>query len=198
MGLVSSHMYKQFLEYQQANNNTIVLFEKMVENMALTVEYLKQSFSTRGIPSQNISYEYDKQRHIAVMNILWHSITIFCNMKEIPKALHREKDLPLLQQSLEDRFGTIPSQTLELFQIVKLRMLAKKIYAEKISIKQNKMAITFNFQSNAVERILSYVQSYPTQSSVSEQEDKVVLSIKSIDNLDKAIKVFTYLQEDFV
>jgi hypothetical protein len=77
-------------------------------------------------------------------------------------------------------------------------MLAKKIYAEKISIKQNKMAITFNFQSNAVERILSYVQSYPTQSSVSEQEDKVVLSIKSIDNLDKAIKVFTYLQEDFV
>jgi transcription-repair coupling factor (superfamily II helicase) len=113
-------------------------------------------------------------------------------------TMESEKDLPLLQQSLEDRFGTIPSQTLELFQIVKLRMLAKKIYAEKISIKQNKMAITFNFQSNAVERILSYVQSYPTQSSVSEQEDKVVLSIKSIDNLDKAIKVFTYLQEDFV
>ena len=113
-------------------------------------------------------------------------------------TMESEKDLPLLQKSLEDRFGTIPSQTLELFQIVKLRMLAKKIYAEKISIKQNKMAITFNFQSNAVERILSYVQSYPTQSSVSEQEDKVVLSIKSIDNLDKAIKVFTYLQEDFV
>ena len=54
MGLVSSHMYKQFLEYQQANNNTAVLFEKMVENMALTVEYLKQSFSTRGIPTQSI------------------------------------------------------------------------------------------------------------------------------------------------
>ena len=113
-------------------------------------------------------------------------------------SMEDDKDLAPLIQSLTDRFGTIPWQTLELFQIVKLRMLAKKIYAEKISIKQNKMAITFNFQSNAVERILSYVQSYPSQSKVVEQEDKVILNITSIDNLEKAIKVFSYLQEDFV
>ena len=111
-------------------------------------------------------------------------------------TMESEKDLPLLQQSLEDRFGTIPSQTLELFQIVKLRMLAKKIYAEKISIKQNKMAITFNSQSNAVERILSYVQSYPSQCTLEEKDDKLNLNIKSIGNLDDAIKVFTYLQEE--
>lgn len=113
-------------------------------------------------------------------------------------SMENEQDLVPLKQSLVDRFGEIPSQTLELFQIVKLRMLAKKIYAEKISIKQNKMAITFNFQSNAVERILSYVQSYPSQSKVVEQEDKVILNITSIDNLEKAIKVFSYLQEDFI
>lgn len=113
-------------------------------------------------------------------------------------SMEDDKDLAPLIKSLTDRFGTIPWQTLELFQIVKLRMLAKKIYAEKISIKQNKMAITFNFQSNAVERILSYVQSYPSQSKVVEQEDKVILNITSIDNLEKAIKVFSYLQEDFV
>ena len=35
MSLVSSHMYKQFLEYQQSNANTAILFDKMVENMAL-------------------------------------------------------------------------------------------------------------------------------------------------------------------
>ena len=86
MSLVSSHMYKQFLEYQQSNANTAVLFERMVENMALTVEYLKQSFTVRGIPSENIYYEYDKQRHIAIMNILWHSITFYSNMKDKPKV----------------------------------------------------------------------------------------------------------------
>lgn len=109
-------------------------------------------------------------------------------------SMEDDKDLTPLIQSLTDRFGTIPSQTLELFQIVKLRMLAKKIYAEKISIKQNKMAITFNLQSNAADRVVAYVQSYPSQSTVVEQEDKVILNIKSIDNLEKAINVFTYLQ----
>ena len=59
MSLVSSHMYKQFLEYQQSNANTAILFEKMVENMALTVEYLKQSFTMRGIPSENIYSEWE-------------------------------------------------------------------------------------------------------------------------------------------
>ena len=112
MSLVSSHMYKQFLEYQQSNANTVVLFEKMVENMALTVEYLKQSFTVRGIPSENIYYEYDKQRHIAVMNILWHSITLYANLKDKPKALHREKDSPLFTGRIMAIKGTLP----ELYQ----------------------------------------------------------------------------------
>lgn len=108
MGLVSAHMYKQFLEYQQSNANTAILFEKMVENMALTVEYLKQSFTSRGIPSENIYYEYDKQKHIAILNILWHSISFVVNMKDNPKALHREKDLPLFTGRIFAIKGIIP------------------------------------------------------------------------------------------
>lgn len=108
MGLVSSHMYKQFLEYQQSNANTAVLFDKMVENMSLTVEYLKQSFTVRGIPSENIYYEYDRQRHIALVNILWHSISFFANMKDNPKALHREKDVPLFTGRIIAMKGVIP------------------------------------------------------------------------------------------
>lgn len=108
ISLVSSHMYKQFLEYTQSNANTAVLFDKMVENMALTVEYLKQSFTVRGVPSENIYYEYDKQKHIALMNILWHSISFVSNMKDSPKALHREKDIPLFTGRIIAIKGTIP------------------------------------------------------------------------------------------
>ena len=108
MSLVSSHMYKQFLEYQQSNANTLVLFDKMAENMALTVDYLKQSFRTRGIPTENIYYEYDRQLHIAIMNILWHSISFVSNMKDKPKALHREKDVPLFTGRIIAIKGTMP------------------------------------------------------------------------------------------
>ncbi len=108
MSLVSSHMYKQFLEYQQSNANTAVLFDRMVDNMALTVEHLKQSFTARGIPSENIYHEYDKQRHIALLNILWHSISFVSNMKDKPKALHREKDVPLFTGRIIAIKGTVP------------------------------------------------------------------------------------------
>ena len=108
MNEVTSHMYKQFLEYQQSNANTAVMFDKMVENMALTVEYLKQSFASRGIPTENIYYEYDKIHHIAVMNILWHSITFYSNMKDTPKALSREKDAPLYTGRIYALKGTLP------------------------------------------------------------------------------------------
>lgn len=108
MSLVSGHMYKQFLEYQQSNANTAILFDKMVENMSVTVEYLKQSFTARGIPSENIYYEYDKQKHIAMLNILWHSIGFVSNMKDKPKALHREKDVPLFTGRIIAIKGAVP------------------------------------------------------------------------------------------
>ena len=108
MGLVSAHMYKQFLEYQQSNANTAALFDKMVENMTSTVDYLKQTFSVRGIPSENIYYEYDKAHRIAVLNILWHSISFVSNMKDTPKALPREKDVPLVSGRIIAIKGTLP------------------------------------------------------------------------------------------
>ena len=108
MSLVSGHMYKQFLEYQQSNANTLILFDKMVENMSVTVDYLKQSFTARGIPTENIYYEYDRQKHIAFMNILWHSITFVSNMKDKPKALHREKELPLFTGRIIAVKGIVP------------------------------------------------------------------------------------------
>ncbi len=108
MGLVSGHMYKQFLEYQQSSTNTLILFDKMVENMALTVDYLKQSFSMRGIPTENIYYKYDRQMHIALINILWHSISFIFNTKDKPKALHREKDGPLFTGRIIAIKGIIP------------------------------------------------------------------------------------------
>ena len=111
MSLVSSHMYKQFLEYQQSMANTAILFDKMVENMSLTVENLKQSFVSRGIPSDNIYFEYDKQKYIAILNILWHSISFVSNMKDKPKALHREKDVPLFSGRIVAIKGTIPELT---------------------------------------------------------------------------------------
>ena len=90
INLVSTHMYKQFLDYQHATVNSNEIFQRMIDNLQVVSETLKQSFSSRGITTQNIYVDTDVQRSVAIINILWHkmSFTTRCNFQ--PQALYRE------------------------------------------------------------------------------------------------------------
>lgn len=90
VNLVSSHMYKQFLDYQHATVNTNEIFMRMIDNQQAVVETLKEAFSSRGVTTQNIYVDTDPQKSIVIVNILWHKIsfTTRCNFQ--PQALYRE------------------------------------------------------------------------------------------------------------
>ena len=87
--LISSHMYKQFLDYQHSTVNTNDIFTRMVDCLELVADNLKQSFSSRGVTTQNIYAESDALKSSAVINILWRkmSFTTRCNFQ--PQVLHR-------------------------------------------------------------------------------------------------------------
>ena len=88
--LVSSHMYKQFLDYQHSNANTSNVFTKMIDCLELVSSNMKQSFSSRGITTQNIYVESDSLKTVSVLNILWQkmSFTTRCNFQ--PQVLYRQ------------------------------------------------------------------------------------------------------------
>ena len=81
--LVASHMYKQFLDYQHATVNTNDIFTRMIDCLNLVADNLKQSFSSRGVTTQNIYAESDALKSTVIINILWHKIsfTTRCNAK---------------------------------------------------------------------------------------------------------------------
>ena len=87
--LISSHMYKQFLDYQHSTVNTNDVFARMIDCLELVADNLKQSFSSRGVTTQNIYVESDSLKSSAVINILWRkmSFTTRCNFQ--PQVLHR-------------------------------------------------------------------------------------------------------------
>lgn len=95
-GLVAVHMYKQYLDYQNSTMNTNEAFSKMIDNAAQVIEYLKQSFSVRNIPTQNILYNVDQNNTVITMNVLWHTISFTDRYNLIPKALPRTDDIPPL------------------------------------------------------------------------------------------------------
>ena len=95
IGLVSTHMYKQFLDYQHATLNTTEIFAEMIDNLKAIADSLKQSFASRGITTQNISVDYDKDKSVVVINILWHTISLTTRCNFEPQALYREGTSPM-------------------------------------------------------------------------------------------------------
>ena len=95
IGLVSTHMYKQFLDYQKATINTSEVFNEAIENLATIIESLKKSFSSRGVSAQNIYVEHDSAKTIVTINILWHKISLTTRCNYEPQALFRENNTPL-------------------------------------------------------------------------------------------------------
>lgn len=90
VGLVSAHMYKQFLDYQHATINSTEIFSRMIEEIMDVTDILKEAFSSRGVTTQNIYVDTDPQKSVVIMNILWHKIsfTTRCNFQ--PQVLYRE------------------------------------------------------------------------------------------------------------
>lgn len=95
IGLVSSHMYKQFLDYQHATMNAAEIFSEMIDNLNETANTLKQTFAARGITTENIYTEYNKEKNVAVINILWHTISFTTRCNYEPQALFRDGNTPM-------------------------------------------------------------------------------------------------------
>ena len=95
IGLVSTHMYKQFLDYQHATLNTTEIFAEMIEDLKAIAESLKQSFSSRGITTENIYVKHDKEKSVVIINILWHTISLTTRCNYEPQALFRENNPPM-------------------------------------------------------------------------------------------------------
>jgi hypothetical protein len=98
--LVSSHMYKQFLDYQHSTVNTNEIFAKMVECLELVSENLKQSFSSRGVTTQNIYVETDALKSVAFLNILWHKMSFTTRCNYFPQALYRNDGRHILSNRI--------------------------------------------------------------------------------------------------
>lgn len=95
VSLIASHMYKQFLDYQKAAENTAEIFGQILECLDAVVESLKQTFASHGVKTENIYLETDNKKSVAVLTIFWQkfSFTTRCNYQ--PQALYRENDTPV-------------------------------------------------------------------------------------------------------
>ena len=111
-------------------------------------------------------------------------------------SIERELDLKAFRERLEDRFGKVPKETVELLRIPRLRRLARQLGIEKVNIKQGVMYLYFvgdnnvaYYQSPMFGRLLNYLQQNPRRVKIRERNGHRSFAIDHVESVETAVDI---------
>jgi len=113
-------------------------------------------------------------------------------------SMERETDIQRFRDRLQDRFGKIPQQALELIRLVTLRRIGRELGIEKIYLKAGRMSLFFvsnpdspYYESEAFGAILAYAAQNPMTCRLREEGTKRSLLISEVPDVEHAITLLT-------
>jgi len=111
-------------------------------------------------------------------------------------SIETENEISNFIKRIEDRFGKIPQEGMELIQIVQLRRLAKSLGIEKIVLKNQQMTLflvsdpqSLYYQSNAFDKLLNYLQAHPRDCQLREVNRKRSAVIRNVKSVETAVAI---------
>ncbi|MCU4165108.1 transcription-repair coupling factor [Marinilabiliaceae bacterium A049] len=114
--------------------------------------------------------------------------------------IEEEEELKAFENNLIDRFGPIPESGQGLFEIVRIRRIAKKLGIEKIMLKNNLLYLYFVsnqesifFQSQVFSKILLWLQNNPRKATMKEGKSKLYLMMKDINSIEEAREIINQM-----
>lgn len=136
----------------------------------------------------------DTDMEILIPDEYVNNITERLNLYRELDDSKNEEELTRFERQLIDRFGPVPSQTLELIHTIRLRWLAMEIGLEKLLLKNNRMVGYFvakqdspYYQSEVFTKVLKFVQQNPRNCKMKEANGKLTLSFEQIKSVDDAV-----------
>ena len=109
--------------------------------------------------------------------------------------LSTEEELEQYKLRLIDRFGPVPTPTLELIKTITLRRMAKDFGIEKLVLKGNRMVCHFVanqsnpfYQSANFVRMIRFVQNHPGEMHLRETTERLTLICDKISSIQQAIE----------
>jgi transcription-repair coupling factor (superfamily II helicase) len=114
--------------------------------------------------------------------------------------LKTEEELQKFEADLEDRFGELPTQAIDLLNSVRIKWIASHIGLEKVIMKQGKLIGYFIadqqskfYQTPIFTKVLQYVQSHSHSSTMKEKKTRaglrLLLTFEKISSIERALKV---------
>ena len=111
-------------------------------------------------------------------------------------GLELDKDVLDFKARLEDRFGKVPTEGQELLRIVPLRRLAKRLGAEKVVRKAERMVLYLVsnpdspfYQSIAFGKVIGYMGTHPRYCNLREQNGRRSMVVKNVETVETAVSI---------
>ncbi len=117
-------------------------------------------------------------------------------------SINTEQDLSKFGNELQDRFGKLPSQIDDLFDLIRVRELGKKMGFERMVLKAGKMAAYFPpeskhyyYQSEKFSQILQYVQMNPTIMRLKQTGNNLSLLAQPVNTIQHALHILRRMND---
>ncbi|MBR5936054.1 MAG: transcription-repair coupling factor [Bacteroidaceae bacterium] len=117
-------------------------------------------------------------------------------------SMERETDIQRFRERLQDRFGQIPKQALELIRLVTLRRMGRELGIERIFLKGGRMSLFFvsnpdspYYESSSFGAILAYAAQNPLTCRLREDGTKRSLAISNVPDVENAINILQTVQQ---
>ena len=115
--------------------------------------------------------------------------------------MERPEQTEAFALELKDRFGDIPASTSELIKVVPLRVAARQLGIERLTLKNGRMALFFvgddnkaYYRSNAFGRVLSYLQAFPTRCALRENNGRRSIRIDNVHSVSEALDILNTIK----
>jgi transcription-repair coupling factor (superfamily II helicase) len=113
-------------------------------------------------------------------------------------SLTQDSEVAEFRSRLEDRFGTVPTETEELLRIVPLKRMAAALGAEKVFLKGGRMTLFFVsnpdspfYKSEMFGKAIAYMMENARRCDLREQKGRRSMVINDVPNMETAVSVLT-------
>lgn len=116
-------------------------------------------------------------------------------------SLERESDIQAFINRLEDRFGEVPQEGMELIRIVRLRRMARGLGIEKVVLKKGQMNLYLvtipdspYYQSPAFGKLIAYIQKHPQVCTLKENNGKRSIGVRNVTSVAAACMILEEIE----
>ncbi|MDG1032413.1 MAG: transcription-repair coupling factor, partial [Flavobacteriaceae bacterium] len=145
------------------------------------------------------NFKIDTDLEILFPDNYINNVKVRLNQYQKLSAIYNLEDLTKFTTELEDRFGKLPSQSLDLIKTIELKLLAIQNGFEKLILKNEKMICQFIsskedkfYFSGEFEKILQTIQKNQNLCQLKEKKsingERLLLVFQEINSIEKAIK----------